>query len=53
VTDAGYVLGGYSITAVAVAAYVVRLRLRTRALTGAAVEQRDERPGAGPADPPS
>lgn len=33
VTDAGYVLGGYTLTAVVLGGYVVRLRARVRSLS--------------------
>ncbi|MGI9033613.1 MAG: hypothetical protein ACR2HY_08030 [Acidimicrobiales bacterium] len=32
-TDAGYVLGGYTLTAVVLGGYVVRLRARVRSLS--------------------
>jgi hypothetical protein len=35
-THVGYVVGGYTLTAVALAAYVARLRWRARALARAA-----------------
>ncbi len=34
-THLGYIVGGYALTAVALAAYVARLRWRSRALTRA------------------
>lgn len=35
-THVGYIVGGYAVTAVALAAYVARLRWRSRALSRAA-----------------
>jgi len=34
VTDAPYVIGGYAVSTVAIGGYVLRMRLRRRALTG-------------------
>ena len=39
-THVGYIVGGYTLTAVALAAYVARLRWRGRALARAAADRR-------------
>ena len=39
-THVGYVAGGYTLTAVVLAAYVARMRLRARALSRAADNDR-------------
>jgi hypothetical protein len=45
VTDAGYVLGGYAVTTVAIGGYVGHMWARTRALAHAAPTRSDEGPG--------
>jgi hypothetical protein len=53
VTHVGYLVGGYVLTAVVLAAYVARLRWRGRALARAAQPPMRQSPGPGaePSDP--